>query len=239
MWHEITAAKIGLDAKESVTELAELLLQEEIALEFRDNPYALWGHIAHQMWLKYRMHLDGCRVTTARRLASMTPSERAQVAEVRRAHDDLLRATVVGIRHCIVCKAPFVMTAYAEKFFPKKRHCSRECISAGKGRKVTLDGRTKNISAWCRELGVARKTVRSRLARGFSPVEAFRVGGQRTDPRYKYKHKISPEALRTILADRARGMSLRAIAAKFGVDKSAIQFRLKRHAETTLKPRHP
>jgi hypothetical protein len=43
-------------------------------------------------------------------------------------------------------------------------------------RLITAHGKTKSITAWEEELGLARQTIYSRLARGESPEQALRVG---------------------------------------------------------------
>ena len=42
-------------------------------------------------------------------------------------------------------------------------------------RYITLDGNTKSLSAWCRELGLSRHTVWRRLRGGASPEESLRA----------------------------------------------------------------
>ena len=42
-------------------------------------------------------------------------------------------------------------------------------------RKVTAYGRTQSVSAWAREIGVSRESLRDRLNRGMSPEEAVSV----------------------------------------------------------------
>lgn len=40
-------------------------------------------------------------------------------------------------------------------------------------RLVTMDGKTQNVTQWCRELGLNSKTVNSRIHMGWEPVEAL------------------------------------------------------------------
>jgi hypothetical protein len=45
--------------------------------------------------------------------------------------------------------------------------------SAGRSHPITYKGRTQRLSAWADQLGMSRKSLTSRLARGMSPEQAF------------------------------------------------------------------
>lgn len=43
----------------------------------------------------------------------------------------------------------------------------------GFNRKITMDGRTQSLSAWCRELGLNRETIKYRLDNGWTVYDSF------------------------------------------------------------------
>lgn len=83
---------------------------------------------------------------------------------------------------------------------------------------VTYQGRTQNVTAWARELGIKPNTLEYRLLRGWSVEEAF---GEVCRVPLTFG-KLSPEQRYEAIQRRLQGETTVALGQEFGIDSSAI-----------------
>jgi hypothetical protein len=79
--------------------------------------------------------------------------------------------------------------------------------------KMTLDGRTQNMSQWAEELDIDPSGILSRLARGWSEEETLKTPSLDENKYYKYKDEV---------------ISHQKLAVKYGIHEATLRDRLKK-----------
>jgi len=226
VWHEATAIQLAA-ADQSETDpietIAQNLLRFEIAGEL--HLFNNWDRVIESYRLKQRVDNDRACLHQREKRAFMTDIELKAVNARRAELYEVKKKVVVAVRWCQFCKEPYEVRAVADD---AQRYCTTECALHGRAKFFTVNGRTQGLNAWCAELGIAPKTVRDRLKRGFSIEDAFSRDITRDDPRHNRARKIPLADIPAITAALAAGEPKASVAARYGVHKSAFKAFLKR-----------
>jgi hypothetical protein len=154
-------------------------LSLEVDVEFfRLGGGYLWHHIIEGYWVGKRRCLD--RWSEYGRWWNKTTRGRAYVRKRAHEREFVLKKKIVSIRGCVVCGAPFALSAYRAKR-GYDRVCSSPQCRGGLGNTrsplIRIGTTSKTLGQWCRYYGaVSRHVAWTRIHEyGWTPERAVRT----------------------------------------------------------------